>query len=249
MISPEHNDPELKTVFDEVREDVSEARLDEPLHKEEMYKRQAEVSLAKMDLSMNVILSRDLPALKESLMKIDKYIVYEQRTARAGRVSSTYRLPVLIDRQKLILDRIREIESSQEINQIVISAKEDSTNLKQEIEKLMSMNEKWLSISNENEQARKEAEALANQKTQEMLLRQEERAAFKERWAIWQSILEKESVSTIVGAFLLIIITFCQIIASFTHITTTQILDNGFLVILGYFFGQTVARASSRQKD
>ena len=159
-------------------------------------------------------------------------------------------LPILLERKKLILDRIRLLGGEEIIEKMTSKAEEqDETALKQEMVKLSSEMEKLRQQSEETEQKRQVALQSALAASDEMARRKEEREAFKEKWEIWRSFLEKESVSTIIGAFLLIIITLAQIIASFTHITTSQILDNGFLVILGYFFGQTVAKAQAHQKE
>ena len=65
------------------------------------------------------------------------------------------------------------------------------------------------------------------------------------RSKVWLSFLERESAATIIGSVLIIIITVAQIIAVFHSIPPSDILNNAFLLILGYFFGQTTNKASS----
>jgi hypothetical protein len=65
---------------------------------------------------------------------------------------------------------------------------------------------------------------------------------FKERSRVYRSFLERESVATIIGALLLLILGATHIIAMFTGTATSDILNNSFLIILGYFFGQTVSK-------
>jgi hypothetical protein len=192
-----------------------------------------------------------LSSLQQIISRIQKLLTNQEfKSADFAVEQMIWLLPKLLERQSLIIDRIKEIESANKIKELAVRSKEDSNvNLSQELEKLQAMSEKWLELSTENEQARKEAQKAADEVAQRIALRQEERAALKEKWALWQSLLHKESVSTIVGAFLLVIIVIAEIIASFTHTATTQILDNGFLVLLGYFFGQTVARASRKQDE
>jgi len=60
----------------------------------------------------------------------------------------------------------------------------------------------------------------------------------------WQSYFRRELMATIVGSLLLLILAIAQLIAMFKNIQTTEIINNAFLIILGYFFGQTVSRAS-----
>jgi uncharacterized membrane protein YfcA len=59
------------------------------------------------------------------------------------------------------------------------------------------------------------------------------------------SFLERESVATILGGVLLIVITLAQIGAMLFKIAPSDTLNNTFLVVLGYFFGQSTSRTSS----
>ena len=52
-------------------------------------------------------------------------------------------------------------------------------------------------------------------------------------------------MATILGGVLLLIITLFLIIAALAEVSVSQILSKAFLIILGYFFGQSVSRASS----
>jgi len=208
-----------------------------------------EAAMLNANLSADQISQQSHSELENSLDKINNAIELANK-----RISDSplllQLLPILLERKNLIVDRIREIEKEEEIKRIVSQAEQASgVQLKEQLEKLLKVNEKWQGILSENEQERIKAQEELDKQTQEIARKREEREAFKEKWAIWKSLIEREPVSTIVGAILLIIITIAQIAASFTHITTNQILDNGFLVILGYFFGQTIAKASSRGKD
>src|SRR5216683_4458714 len=212
-------------------------------------------------LSENQILSQTLPELYQSLENINEIIKHPssfgvfKMTSNVGVVLGNAQtevqlgaLPILLERKTVIIDRIRVLEGEQNIEKILNKVEESSEpGLKQEIEKIMAEAEKLRQLSKETEQERLEAQAVANERLDWLTRSKEEREAFKEKWEIWRSFLERESVSTIIGAFLLIILTLSLIVASFTHITTSQILDNGFLVLLGYFFGQTVAKAASRK--
>jgi hypothetical protein len=54
-------------------------------------------------------------------------------------------------------------------------------------------------------------------------------------------------MATYVGAFLLIVLTFAEIVAMFLGETyKSEIVTNAFLLVLGYFFGQTGTRAAPR---
>jgi hypothetical protein len=55
-------------------------------------------------------------------------------------------------------------------------------------------------------------------------------------------------MATYVGAFLLIILTIVQVAAMFSEtLHTSEIINNAFLLLLGYFFGQSVARTPTGQ--
>ena len=63
----------------------------------------------------------------------------------------------------------------------------------------------------------------------------------KNRSEIWQSWLARESVASIIGGVLLVLITIILLIAMFFKLTIPDIISNSFLVILGYFFGQATS--------
>jgi hypothetical protein len=57
---------------------------------------------------------------------------------------------------------------------------------------------------------------------------------------IWLNFIQRESAASIIGGIILLMLTVALIFGK-----ESQILSNGFLVILGYFFGQS----SSKNKD
>ncbi len=61
---------------------------------------------------------------------------------------------------------------------------------------------------------------------------------------IWLSFLQRESAASIIGGIVLLMLTVA-LISGMIFGRESQILSNGFLVILGYFFGQS----SSKNKD
>jgi hypothetical protein len=210
--------------------------------------------LAEKHLTDNDITSQNLTQLKISLQKIEELIEkfgkLQDQSDPFASMTAIHHLPILLATKELIVDRIRSSQSAEEIRDIVSQAEKGSfTDLEQRLEKLIDINEDLVKTSLETEKARKEAEAASERVSEEIARRREEREAFKEKWAIRQSLLARESVSTIIGGLLLILITLAQIVAAFLHVTTSQILDNAFLVLLGYFFGQTIAKVSGSQKD
>ena len=60
------------------------------------------------------------------------------------------------------------------------------------------------------------------------------------RAEIWQTRLSRDSIAAIVGGVLLISFATAVIVAMFTDTSTTDVVQNSFLLILGYFFGAAV---------
>lgn len=79
-------------------------------------------------------------------------------------------------------------------------------------------------------------------------LEAEERRA-KTKLEYLEKFLERESVATLIGSLLLLIITVVLLIGMFTGKIESKIIENGFLVLLGYFFGQTISRKEKKEKN
>ncbi len=62
---------------------------------------------------------------------------------------------------------------------------------------------------------------------------------------IWLSFLQRESAASLIGAVVLLLLTL-SLIGGMICGKESQIISNGFLVILGYFFGQS---SSKNNKD
>ena len=114
--------------------------------------------------------------------------------------------------------------------------------LEREMDELKAGSKKWSSQSDKVD--REWIEVQKQLKIKEMELK-----SFKERSEVWKSFLERESVAAIVGSLLLVVLTLSQIIATFFNIATSEIVNNSFLLILGYFFGQTWGKASPCIKE
>jgi uncharacterized membrane protein len=65
------------------------------------------------------------------------------------------------------------------------------------------------------------------------------------RSAIRRSWIERESIASIVGAFLLLTLGLTLVVAMFTGTAPTEVVTSGFLLILGYFFGQATSRQAA----
>lgn len=67
----------------------------------------------------------------------------------------------------------------------------------------------------------------------------------KQRWEARKAMLEREPAAVLVGGILLLGIAVALIIAMFTKTTVPDIIASGFLLILGFFFGQNSSRGGS----
>ena len=81
----------------------------------------------------------------------------------------------------------------------------------------------------------------ADERRSGLVLRQQEaEAALKRQW--WQTRLSRDSIAAIVGGVLLVGFAITVIVAMFTDTATSDVVQNSFLLILGYFFGAAAGR-------
>ena len=213
--------------------------------------------LDQTNLSVDQIQAQTLPELKQSLERINQLIENLKKSIGAAQFkselvgqSSIYTMPLLLDRQKMVIDRIRQLESEEDITKIVTVVRSNAaTDVQQEIEKMKSMNETWVALSLENERARYEALEAANNVSEEMLHRRGRAGAASRTWPSMPKFIENESVPTIISAFLVVLIVICLLVFSLFHITTPTILNDAFLILLGFFFGQTVSRVTTPKQE
>ena len=158
-------------------------------------------------------------------------------------------LPILLERKQLILDRIRLLEGDEKLESLrdlisKVSQPEVKEKLDQELRELEEESHKW------EEQATQIGEAKAAEELRVQAdLSRLSAELFERRSKVWLQILGRESVATMLGGLLLLIIIFAEIAAFMAGKDVPDILDNCLLVILGYFFGQTAARAKSQNSE
>jgi hypothetical protein len=152
-------------------------------------------------------------------------------------------LPLLLERKGQILDRIRALRPEQQLNELRedIASNVDDPQARDHLIKVIDQRFEQQREAREkldHEQAQVEAERIeAREREQRLQIEIRER-----RSAIYHSFLERESVASVVGALLLLALAATLIIAMFTHVATSVIIANSFLLILGYFFGQATTR-------
>jgi hypothetical protein len=215
-----------------------------------------EPQLDNLGLSIHKLEAQTAEELRMSLEKINDIIAHPESfgTAkiRLGLIIADHQieigiLPIALERKAFILDRLRVIGDEANIHTLreFIDKKIIDIETREEFEKQLDELEK------NSQQISEESRALAQ--SQNLLVLERERhvlqiESLERRSKVWLSFLEKESASTLIGAIILIMITTCLIVAMFIGRDTLQVLGNGFLVILGYFFGQASRRPTPNER-
>ena len=148
-------------------------------------------------------------------------------------------LPTLLSRKRFILEKIRILSANEKIESIQdlidqIQDEDVKTKLGQEVAELKNEAQSFREQTSEVE----EEEAQEEIKTQTDLARLKTEL-FERRSKVWFSLLERESAATILGGIFLCIILVVHVTAVFSKFAIPEILNNAFLIILGYFFGQS----------
>lgn len=224
---------------------------------------QFELRLAHLKLSKEDIDNCSLEQLKTALDLINDAIgkagdfgIIRLRLTTNGHIvvaknseSSDYEIgitPILLERKRLIIERLISLstELKSEVLKQVIQTIPDERKREKFEEQMRELGVESASLSKEIIEAE-----LAMEKEQAA---QKERAirldmeVSSNQARIVRSFLEKESVASVVGSILLFLITLTLVVAMFLNIQTTDVISNAFLIILGYFFGQTVSKATNQ---
>ncbi|PTA42830.1 hypothetical protein [Micromonospora sp. RP3T] len=149
-------------------------------------------------------------------------------------------LPLLLDRKARILERLKVLKPAEQLDNLRTAVESvDQQPVRERIEALLDdIQEQARNLAH---QAR-ETEASSREAAASEAIKLEQ---FERRAKVWQSFLERESVATIVGAIILLALTVTLVVAMFVEVTPADVLSNAFLIILGYFFGQSVGRPRS----
>ena len=153
-------------------------------------------------------------------------------------------LPLLLERKQLILNRLAHLKGEEKfdnLRDLIASLSDNGVR-----EKLTSQVEQ---LESEDRRLREQQNQVDQAQQQESLRQQAELnrvRLFQMRTQVWQSWVARESVATIVGGALLLLMAIALLIAMFIPVEVSAIVNNSFLVILGYFFGQAVGRTSTR---
>jgi hypothetical protein len=237
------------------------------MQRDELTRRHFEPQLTRIGLSAEQIEHQNLEELNQSLVKIDEAIAHPEAfgtlhlkiSGEVGLVLTTARqeahmevnvLPLLLERKSLILARVRSLAGDKRVESLNdLVATVTDPDLRAKIEGELSVLAKQSKRLAEQEskvvQAQAEQIAVARRDEAEALAMLQTKL-FERRLRAWTGFFARESMATYVGAFLLVVLTFVQVGAMFSsNLHTTEIVNNAFLLILGYFFGQSVARTPS----
>lgn len=140
-------------------------------------------------------------------------------------------VPVLLRERKRILDEIDQRSSRSAFSELRAAVKQkvaDPSTQREIIESVAEISQRREERSNKLQEQYDEIEAekrrLENQKV---------------KWDNIKSMLEREPAAVLIGGMLLVVVTITLLVAMFTHTGVPQIVSSAFLLILGFFFGQT----------
>ncbi len=147
----------------------------------------------------------------------------------------------LINKKKQILDIINTKKTETKIESIseLINTIPDQDTRKELNQQFKELEEQASRAKIEREQLDKQEEQFNSEK-QELELTKDKLDIFDKRSKIWLRIFGRESIASILGGFLLLIMTSCFLIAMFTGTEISNVIESAFFLILGYFFGQSV---------
>jgi hypothetical protein len=168
--------------------------------------------LKELDLAEDQLNSQGLEKLEETLETVNDLIKTPDSLPSIdlgilGTKSQINALPLLLQRKKVILDRIRSLRSSKQIDSIRdlidhVHDKDIKTKLNQELGKLEDQSK---SIKQQTEDTDRElGKQLRFAESEKLRLE-----LFEKRSKIFQSFLERESVATIIGGLLMIFNYIC----------------------------------------
>lgn len=144
----------------------------------------------------------------------------------------------VLAKQKKTLEKTKDISSVEKIEtlQELVDQLPD--------EKVKEKLTEELSTLQEGVEEYKQEIRLLSEAEAEIKLEQQRIDGLERKSKIWLSFLQRESAASIIGGIVLLLVTVA-LIGGMIFGAESQILSNGFLVILGYFFGQS----SSKNKD
>lgn len=210
----------------------------------EQVKQSFEDRLEFLGLSFDALAEQDLPQLTESLERIENCIEHPEKfkllEVKHGEPLQRYIpysginlnfdtlfVPLLLERKRFILERLESLQVAAKVQDLHTSIRllTDSSSqpkLLEEIDELGDLSLKWREQLHQLTQEQQKLRAEAD-KTKLAYLEQ--------RHKLWLSVLKKDSVATLIGAFLLLLITIAQVWLLLVGVKPSETLNNSFLLI------------------
>ena len=205
--------------------------------------------LMDLGLGKDQISQQSLKELNQSLHRIDSCIVrpksfLQQKFKETINSETDFKLkivPILLERRIFVLESIDELVSKRKIYDLRgLVERMPDISLKSSMEKNLD------DLQIKNSFLKKEYQKLEKLRLNIYSEQQKFSSIFKElperidkKSKYFQS---RESITTLMMGILLILITSLIAISSFVNIQVPDILNGTFLIILGFFFGQTIGR-------
>jgi hypothetical protein len=203
-----------------------------------------EPKLIEIGLGREQIAAASLPKLQQALERVNEGIEHPESFGGIG-----FGVLSLLDRKKLILDRIAILTGEEKVGDLRSVADRAEPAVREELQQKISELEAEAKKWHEQVAAADDAQRKAHLEQEAEFARTE---VFERRSRVWQVFLERQSVATIVGAILMIAIFVFIAVSAVIGTMVPELISNAFLVILGYFFGQASSDAAqklTRKKD
>ena len=229
------------------QKDVSKRALNEKVQLKLLKK--MDFRLLDLGLGKDQISHQGIKELNQSLHRIDSCILHpesflQQKFKDTINSVTDFKLkivPILLERRIFVLESIDELVSTRKIYDLRRLAKKiPDVRVKSSLEKSLDDLQKKDSL------LKKEYQKLEKLRLNIYSEQQKFSSIFKEltetRDKTSKYFQGRESITTLIMGILLILITSLFVIAPFTSIQVPDILSSTFLIILGFFFGQTIGR-------
>ncbi|MFF3227220.1 hypothetical protein ACFYV7_30795 [Nocardia suismassiliense] len=141
---------------------------------------------------------------------------------------------LLVQRQIALGELIARLSAQEQMAEIkdAVEARVEDPDVRQELSNLIESQQRELAakIRDKDDQLAADVRRLVLQ---------------ERRWQMRKSLLEREPAAVLIGGVLLMVIAVAVLIGMFTHTPIPEIVSSAFLLILGFFFGQTSSTGRS----
>jgi hypothetical protein len=156
-------------------------------------------------------------------------------------------LPILLERKAMILDRIKVLRSEEQLNNLRadVADKVDDEQAREQVLDIIDHRSEQERLA--EEKLRREREKTKQDSVDAWERQQRLQIEFSDhRWAVFRSFIERESIAGIIGAILLLAFAAVLVIGMFTHTAAPEVVTSAFLLVLGYFFGQSATKSKDQ---